>query len=69
MLFQGNEKGRDKIEMQGSPHSNKHETSMKAKLWAGITQSGLRLMTWCGGDGKPSMKPMKPRAFIGVDVV
>jgi hypothetical protein len=46
MLFQGNEKSRDKIEMQGSPHSNKHETSMKAKLWAGITQSGLRLMTW-----------------------
>jgi hypothetical protein len=22
-----------------------------------------------GGDGKPHMKPMKPRAFIGVDVV
>jgi hypothetical protein len=69
MLFQGNEKSRDKIEMQGSPHSNKHETSMKAKLWAGITQGGLRLMTWWGDNGKPHMKPMKPRAFIGVHVV
>jgi hypothetical protein len=55
--------------MQGSPHSNKHETSMKAKLWARITQSGLRLMTWWGDDGKPRVKPMKPRAFIGVHVV
>jgi hypothetical protein len=69
MLFQGSEKSRDKIEMQGSPHSDKHETSIKAKLWAGITQSGLRLMTWWGGDGKPRVKPMKPRAFIGVHVV
>ncbi len=68
MLFQGNEKSRDKIEMQES-HSNKHETSIKAKLWAGITQSGLRLITWWGDDGKPHLKPMKPRAFIGVRVV
>jgi hypothetical protein len=35
---------------------------MKVDLWAGVTQSGQRLMIWWGDDRKPHLKPMKPRA-------
>jgi hypothetical protein len=46
----------------GSPHRDELEDSMKVDLWAGVAQSGQRLMTWWGDDRKPHMKPMKLRA-------
>ncbi len=55
------EGGGRKNKMRGFPHSNEPEDTMKVELWAGVTQSGPRLMTWWG-DEKPHMKPMKPRA-------
>jgi len=48
--------------MRGFPHRDELEETMKVDLWAGVTQSGQRLMTWWGDDRKPHMKPMKPRA-------
>jgi hypothetical protein len=48
--------------MRGFPHRDELEETMKVDLWAGVTQSGQRLMTWWGDDRKPRLKPMKPRA-------
>ncbi len=56
------EGGRGKDRMRGFPHSNEPEDTMKVELWAGVTQSGQRLMIWWGDDRKPRLKPMKPRA-------
>jgi putative transposase len=53
---------RGKNRMQGFPHRDELEETMKVELWAGVTQRGQRLMTWWGDDRKPHMKPMKPRA-------
>jgi hypothetical protein len=48
--------------MRGFPHRDELEETMKVDLWAGVTQSGQRLMIWWGDDRKPRLKPMKPRA-------
>jgi len=53
---------RGKHRMRGFPHRDELEETMKVELWAGVTQSGQRLMIWWGDDRKPHMKPMKPRA-------
>jgi transposase len=37
--LEGRKRGK-KTRMQGFPHSNKPETSMKVELWVGVTQSG-----------------------------
>jgi hypothetical protein len=47
--------------MRGSPTEMNPEDTMKVELWAEVTPSGWRLMTWWG-DEKPYMKSMKPRA-------
>jgi hypothetical protein len=39
---------------------------MKVELRAGVTLNGWRPRIWWGDDGKLHMKPMKPRAFTGV---
>jgi putative transposase len=54
--------GRGKHRMRGFPHRDELEETMKVDLWAGVTQSGQRLMTWWGCDRKPRLKPTKPRA-------
>ncbi len=47
----------------GSPTAmNRRRETVKVELWAGVTQRGQRLMIWWGGDRKPHMKSMKPRA-------
>ena len=51
-----------KDRMRGFPHRDELEETMKVDLWAGVTQSGQRLMIWWGDDRKPHLKPMKPRA-------
>ena len=53
---------RCKHRMRGFPHRDELEETMKVDLWAGVTQSGQRLMTWWGDDRKPRLKPMKLRA-------
>jgi len=58
----GKRSRRGKHRMRGFPHRDELEETMKAELWAGVTQSGQRLMTWWGDDRKPRLKPMKPRA-------
>jgi putative transposase len=60
--LEGGGRGRGKHRMRGFPHRDELEETMKVDLWAGVTQSGQRLMTWWGDDRKPRLKPMKPRA-------
>jgi len=59
--LEGGGRGR-KDRMRGFPHRDELEETMKVELWAGVTQSGQRLMIWWGDDRKPRLKPMKPRA-------